>query len=153
MAAPLTTHAQFLEEHGFGVAPNASTFPEYPDLDAQLQALRKLDPAAQEIAWIEYALGRAREARLAGDGPQERRELAIARLAIENSFKRRTPRSLWPKIAIVLAIIGLIALVLWLEKRRWKRRMNHRRPQRLPHDEDDWEGDDDEDDDSADEDD
>lgn len=143
MAAPLTTHAQFLQEHGFGVAPAASSFPEYPELDAQLQALRKLDPSAQEIAWIEYALGRAREARLADDVAAEQREKAIARLAIENAFKRRTPAGLWPKLLIVLAIIGIVALVVWLEKRAWRKRMSVRQPQRLGHG-------DDEDEDSAD---
>jgi len=147
MAAPLLTNAQFLAESGFGSAEDPKSFPEYADLSAQLGALRKLDPDAKEIPWIEYALGRAREARLAGDAEQEQREIAIARLAIENSFKRRTPASQWPKLAVVLAIIAVVAALIWLERRKYRRRVNHRRPQALPlHDDDDDDAEDEDDD-------
>ncbi len=131
MTAPLRTAGQFLAESGFGAPANPDAFPEYPDLDAQLSALRKLDPSAHEIPWIEYALGRAREARLADDAAQEQRELQIARLAIENSFKRRTPARDWPKVLIVLAIIAALAALAWLEVRRRRRLRERRRAQRL----------------------
>ena len=123
MTAPLRTSAQFLVESGFGqYGADKLNFPEYPDLDAQLQALRKLDPTAREISWIEYALGRAREARLVDEHRQEQSELAVARRNIEQSFKRRTPQGSWTKIAVVLAAIALAAVLIYLDQRKKKRR-------------------------------
>ena len=131
MAAPLRTAGQFLLESGFGQTRETLSFPEYPELDAQLHALRKLDPRAREISWIEYTLGRAREARLVDDEPREAAELAAARKSIEDSFKRRTTPALWGKLAALLAIIGLVGLLVWLQQRK-KKRLSRRR-QNLPH--------------------
>lgn len=133
MTAPLRTAGQFLEESGFGQPPDPLSFPEYPDLNAQLAALRKLDANAPEIPLIEYSLKSAREARLRDDGRQEAVELGNAREAIEASFKRRTPQSEWPKLLLVLAIIGLVGLLYWLNKRRKKRLRRRNEPVHLEH--------------------
>lgn len=123
MTAPLRTAGQFLAESGFGqYGADKLNFPEYPDIDAQLQALRKLDPQAREISWVEYTLARAREARLADEYRQEQAELAAARRHIEASFKRRTPQGEWSRMAVVLAVIALVGLVVWLDQRQKKRR-------------------------------
>jgi hypothetical protein len=129
MTAPLRTSAQFLVEAGFGSAPETLSFPEYPDINAQLAALRKLDPRAREISWVEYSLGRARDARLQDNPKQEAIELGIARKAVEDSFKRRTPAGQWPKLLIVLGLLGLIGILFWMDKRRKQLR---RRRQNTP---------------------
>lgn len=121
MAVPTRTAGQFLLENGFGQAPRSTlSFPEYPDLDAQLQAFRKLDPRALEISWLEYTLSRAREARVANDLVREQEELTAARRLVEDAFKRRTPRRLWPMLLAALALIGLLGFLWWLEQRRAK---------------------------------
>ncbi len=162
MTAPLRTAGQFLAEAGFGqYRVDKLNFPEYPDLDAQLQALRKLDPRAREINWIEYALGRAREARLADDPKREAAELAVARKAVEQSFQRRTPPGQWSKMAVVLAALALIGVLLWLDRRKKNRRRRqnvpleddpydpHNDPHGLPYQGDNQEGEDSEDEDDA----
>lgn len=149
MTAPLRTAAQFLGESGFEVAPRSDSFPEYPDLNAQLEALRKLDRTAPEIPWVEYALGKAREARLASDPTTEKRELAVARNAIEQSFKRRTPEEQWPKLLLVIAIIGLLGLLVWMERRRRKRLRRRNEPPHLEHDDVEEDDEDAEDEDDA----
>ena len=131
MTAPLRTAAQFLEEAGFGTKPNETlSFPEWPDVNAQLQALRKLDPRAREISWIEYHLDRARAARKADDLKREAEEVANARRVVEQSFKRRTPTSGWKVLGVLLALIAAAGTILWWQQRRRKRLA--RRQQNVP---------------------
>jgi hypothetical protein len=129
MTAPLRTAGQFLTESGFGNgAVDYQSFPEFPDLNTQLQALRKLDPKAPEIPWVEYALSAARQARLDDDRGRETAELQNARKAIERSFKRRTPAAEWPKMAVVLAAIALIGVLVWMDRRKKSRRRRQNVP-------------------------
>ena len=133
MTAPLRTAGQFLSESGFGNgATDYQTFPEYPDLNQQLQALRKLDPNAPEIPWVEYALSAARQARLDDDRGRENTELRNAKAAIERSFKRRMPQSDWPKLALLLGLLAVAGILLWMERRKKIRR----RRQNVPYEDD-----------------
>lgn len=154
MTAPLRTAGQFLAENGFGqYGADKLNFPEYPAEDAQLQALRKLEPQAREISWIEYALARAREARLADEHRQEQAELATARRHIEASFRRHAPKGEWGMVAAILALIAFVGVLVWVEQRR---KAGRRRRQNVPYREDtylpppgDDEDDGDEDDDTG----
>jgi len=128
MTAPLRTAGQFLTESGFGSETNYQAFPEYPDLNTQLQALRKLDPQAPEIPWVEYALSAARQARLDDDRARETAEIQNARQSIERSFKRRTPKSEWGAIAVMLAALAAIGFALWWHANRRKRRRRQNVP-------------------------
>ena len=119
MTTPLRTAGQFLAESGFGAPPSVELgFPEFPAENAQLQALRKLDPMAREVSWIEHLLTRAREAQLAGDPSRAADEIGAARKLIVDSFRSRTPAGRWAAVALVLALIAVGALVWWWQQRK-----------------------------------
>lgn len=124
MAAPYRTAAQLLLEAGFGEAPRtALEFPEYPELNVQLQMLRKLDPRAPEGAWLEWQLARAREARVTGDFEREAQELAAARQVVVDAFARRAGPRWTPWILALVALLtaaGVLAYTLW-QKRQTRR--------------------------------
>jgi len=123
VTAPLRTGGQFLAENGFGAPPSVQLgFPEFPAENAQLQALRKLDPLAREVSWIEHLLTRAREAQVAGDASRAADELAAARKVIVESFRSRSPAGRWGAVAVLLAIIALAGILVWKFQRDQRRR-------------------------------
>jgi len=119
MTAPLRTGGQFLAENGFGAPPSTELgFPEFPAENAQLQALRKLDPLAREVSWIEHLLARARAAQLAGDASRAADELTGARKVIVESFRSRTPAGRWGALTVLLAIVALVGMLLWWQQKK-----------------------------------
>lgn len=120
MGSGYVTNHEFLGDHGFGNAPlPPERYEEYPDLDTQLQTLRRLAPDSTHIQWVEIFLDRARAAR--GDGPKERAELLSAHDRIQMAFRDLTPKGQWPAMAKVLAVLALLGIALWWWNHRQER--------------------------------
>lgn len=153
MTAPLRTAGHFLAENGFGAPPSVELgFPEFPAENAQLQALRKLDPMAREVSWIEHLLSRAREAQLAGDASRAADELGAARKVIVDSFKARAPAGQWKAVFVLLAVLALGGILFWYVQRQRARRRDDQTGDELDtagEDADDLFGEDDDEDQAA----
>lgn len=141
---PQMTAGQWLGELGQGGPPAGLARGRYPELMAQLDALREIAPNSKDAELAALSLQGA--ATHPEGSEEEGQALAKARIAIHEGLRRAGGPD-WKLLVLVVALIGVVALWMWRDKQRPTPRRRPARNQPDDGDDDDEDGDDEDGDD------